>query len=61
MTDCSICLAELDWMYENIDEIRPCGHAFHRDCLNEWMERDNTCPNCRGNIEGIIEYGPGHN
>lgn len=24
-----------------------CGHNFCKDCLNEWIEWDNTCPLCR--------------
>ncbi|XP_053615288.1 uncharacterized protein LOC128678057 isoform X2 [Plodia interpunctella] len=24
-----------------------CGHLFHHNCLAEWIERSNTCPQCR--------------
>lgn len=43
---CPICLEELT------DEpvavrIRACNHAYHRDCLEPWVEHQNTCPACR--------------
>jgi hypothetical protein len=28
----------------------PCGHDFHRVCLNQWRRVKNTCPFCRGLI-----------
>ena len=34
-----------------------CGHLFHSHCLLEWLERSNTCPQCRGatNTEDLIQ------
>ena len=26
---------------------RDCGHAFHEDCLDQWLEKSETCPICR--------------
>jgi hypothetical protein len=28
-------------------EIKECGHVFCLDCLDTWMEENNTCPMCR--------------
>ena len=53
---CAICLLE----YEKGDEIcwshhKKCFHAFHFDCMTEWLLRHNECPCCRNdylNIDG---------
>jgi hypothetical protein len=45
---CNICLGE----YEVGEEIAwskndECHHAFHKECLLEWLCRNDTCPICR--------------
>lgn len=41
---CGVCLVD----FESGDEIRtlvPCGHRFHRDCIDHWLlERSTACP-----------------
>lgn len=29
-----------------------CNHSFHRECLNFWKLRSNSCPLCRGDTDG---------
>lgn len=48
---CAICLVE----YQNGDEISwshnsSCGHAFHLDCIIEWLLTSDECPCCRRNF-----------
>lgn len=42
--DCTICLSAL-----NIGNTRQttCGHSFHKNCIEEWLLHNNTCPVCR--------------
>lgn len=47
--DCNICLSTSEdgerWV------MLPCGHAFHEECLKPWLEKNNTCPVCRYELE----------
>ncbi|XP_076455339.1 uncharacterized protein LOC143289956 isoform X2 [Babylonia areolata] len=45
---CQICLVD----FENGDCLRciPCKHDFHKDCIDEWLKRNATCPICRQDI-----------
>jgi len=46
--ECPICLEKLligDKVY-----LFPCCHYFHKDCITDWVFRDNVCPSCRDTI-----------
>ena len=46
---CAICLQT----YQDQDVVAKgqiCGHVFHLDCLNTWLEKSYTCPYCRHEI-----------
>ena len=53
-TDCSICYNSLSCSsvpdFQNGKDSRikvgKCGHAFHEDCLNPWIENNPRCPIC---------------
>lgn len=42
---CTICLENLN--QGDIAIILHCNHIFHQDCINPWLKKDNSCPNCR--------------
>jgi len=45
---CSICLSTYDEGEEICWSPNPqCSHAFHKDCIVEWLMRHKECPNCR--------------
>ncbi|KAL4147711.1 hypothetical protein PRNP1_001396 [Phytophthora ramorum] len=52
---CCICLND----YEATQSLRvlPCGHHFHKDCVDEWLLVNSTCPTCRKSI--FDAAGPG--
>jgi len=54
--NCGICRNAFDACPPNVkypgDDCPPvwgkCGHAFHLQCINEWLNKENqTCPMCR--------------
>uniref|UniRef100_A0A914I4I0 RING-type domain-containing protein n=1 Tax=Globodera rostochiensis TaxID=31243 RepID=A0A914I4I0_GLORO len=48
-TQCTTCMETfvLDETVAKLD----CGHIFHPDCLKPWLQRNNTCPICRKEID----------
>jgi len=44
---CSICLEKLK---DDKCVILNCEHIYHKDCIKEWLKKNNNCPNCRINI-----------
>ncbi len=44
---CSVCLES------NVNCETNCSHHFHVGCLSQWINRNNSCPLCRGNISSI--------
>ncbi|CAL7944862.1 unnamed protein product [Xylocopa violacea] len=45
---CSICSDQLT-QSDDIFYTR-CGHVFHLQCLNPWLERSPSCPQCREKV-----------
>jgi len=48
-TECMICMEEMlpsslvSWSSRRTG----CGHAYHKDCIREWLLRHSECPYCR--------------
>lgn len=53
---CAICLCA----FEAEEQLRrlPCGHRFHRDCIDTWLQRSRKCPLCLGDVGELPR--PGH-
>lgn len=50
---CCVCISTC----RDGEEMRrlPCGHAFHRDCVDRWLARcRRTCPLCRLHVGGSV-------
>eukprot|EP00571_Detonula_confervacea_P006762 CAMPEP_0172315630 /NCGR_PEP_ID=MMETSP1058-20130122/25814_1 /TAXON_ID=83371 /ORGANISM="Detonula confervacea, Strain CCMP 353" /LENGTH=271 /DNA_ID=CAMNT_0013029749 /DNA_START=57 /DNA_END=872 /DNA_ORIENTATION=+ len=51
--ECAICMVEYD-IGDVVIHSKNCSHAFHQDCILDWVSRDNRdCPSCRA-----IFYNP---
>ena len=41
---CIVCQEDIEI---NLVKIKKCGHIFHKECIVEWLTRNNSCPTCR--------------
>lgn len=48
---CTICLSETE-----CDRQLYCGHSFHNECIEKWLEKNNTCPNCRELTHPLVVF-----
>jgi hypothetical protein len=44
-SECGVCIES----YEDGDAVTklPCGHVYHIDCIQSWLNEHCTCPSCR--------------
>jgi E3 ubiquitin-protein ligase ATL6/9/15/31/42/55 len=48
--ECTVCLSKFE--DEEILRLLPkCKHAFHMNCIDQWLESHSTCPLCRYMVE----------
>lgn len=48
-TQCVVCLGDYQ-MNEKLHRLPVCGHAFHLDCIDQWLSKNTTCPLCRTSL-----------
>jgi E3 ubiquitin-protein ligase ATL6/9/15/31/42/55 len=48
--ECAVCLSEFE-DEERLRLLPRCSHAFHPDCIGEWLASHVTCPVCRRNLD----------
>ena len=48
--DCTICTDKVEIGYI----ILKCSHIFHKECIKEWFNVNQTCPLCRADFIGKI-------
>ena len=46
---CSICCDEFAEK-SKIRKMPVCGHVFHKACIDQWLMKKPTCPNCNRNV-----------
>ena len=49
---CAICMID----FEVGDQMRflPCLHAYHKDCIDDWLMRSFTCPSCMEPVDAAL-------
>lgn len=50
-SECSICLGE----FKDGEKCRQleCEHAFHEECIDQWLLKMNQCPLCRATVSSV--------
>ncbi|CAD8176704.1 unnamed protein product [Paramecium pentaurelia] len=43
VVNCTICLEDIEENKIQLD----CSHFFHKDCINNWIQKQNKCPVCK--------------
>ncbi|KAL3820020.1 hypothetical protein ACJIZ3_005925 [Penstemon smallii] len=46
LSECSICLDEFA-TGDELCVLPQCGHGFHVRCIDSWLRKHQSCPNCR--------------
>ena len=50
--DCHICLEKVTRGEKDDQSAElPCGHAFDKQCLREWLKEHDSCPVCREKLD----------
>ncbi len=52
------CFCQEDFKTGDTLHFMPCDHAYHKDCLLNWLKLHNSCPNCRAEIPGESVVSP---
>ncbi|KAH0454284.1 hypothetical protein IEQ34_016208 [Dendrobium chrysotoxum] len=47
--ECTVCLSAFD-EGEEVRQLPPCGHSFHAECIDMWLNSHSSCPVCRGSV-----------
>lgn len=45
---CAVCINDL--VSKELMRKLPCGHNFHAECLDKWLQSHETCPMCRARV-----------
>lgn len=54
-SECAVCLNEFHEQ-EKLRMIPNCGHLFHIDCIDVWLQTNANCPLCRTSISLAIQF-----
>lgn len=57
---CTICRAEMNEGHV-VRKINSCGHQFHINCIDRWLEEHTRCPTCRCNLLTENDQGDDQN
>lgn len=53
-TECTICLGDFEENDMCTHLPSPCGHAYHKECIDKWFQKSSKCPLCGRYIALIL-------
>ncbi|KAF6175021.1 hypothetical protein GIB67_039569 [Kingdonia uniflora] len=53
--ECAVCLNEFQEQ-EKLRVLPSCGHVFHIDCIDIWLQNNANCPLCRSSISTVTRF-----
>lgn len=48
--NCTVCLENINMIDKDIIKFKKCNHMFHKECIDEWIKINKSCPICRVDI-----------
>ena len=52
---CGVCIEDFEMGERGVIKLA-CSHLLHRECLQQWVNRDNrSCPICRQDVAGVLQ------
>lgn len=55
-SECAICLGS--WEADDSIKVTPCSHAFHEECIGNWLQNARTCALCREDLAALTSAVP---
>lgn len=52
--ECTVCLGEYE-KGEILGTLHTCGHSFHKNCIDAWLQSNVSCPLCRTILKHKLE------
>ena len=51
--NCSICLEKIFDQKSDVVALKLCNHIFHLPCIEDWTDRNKSCPICRQSVDEV--------
>lgn len=58
--ECTICLGDFEENDICTHLPKPCGHYYHKECINKWFHKSSKCPLCGRYIALILAENSEH-